>query len=114
MLRRDVTVTERPRFPIDARWRGTVNTGATVEMDVWVDIEGPTVSSISGREASALRRFLLGTLRGDRLRLVTLAAEASADTVSVFSARLAGDSLVGDYDTRFATTGARVFRRVPR
>ncbi len=114
MLRRDVTVTERPRFPIDARWRGTVNTGATVEMDVWVDIEGPTVSSISGREATALRRFLLGTLRRDRLRLVTLAAESSADTVSVFSARLAGDSLVGDYDARFATTGARVFRRVPR
>ncbi|WP_439642491.1 DUF4249 family protein [Gemmatimonas sp.] len=114
MLRRDVTVTQRSRFPIDARWRGTLSTGAAAEMDLWVDVEGQTVSSISGRETTALRRFLLGTLRGDRLRLVTLAAGSSADTVSVFSARLAGDSLVGDYDTRFATTGARVLRRDPR
>jgi hypothetical protein len=46
--------------------------------------------------------------------LVTLAAGSSADTVSVLTARLAGDSLVGSYDSRFATTGARVFRRIAR
>lgn len=38
----------------------------------------------------------------------------SADTVSVLTARLAGDSPVGRYDSRFATTGARVFRRIAR
>jgi hypothetical protein len=32
--------------------------------------------------------------------------------VAVFTARLAGDSLAGTYDGRFATTGPRVFRRV--
>ena len=114
MLRREVTVTERTRFPLDARWRGVTAAGATAEMDLWVDVEGATVSSVSGREVTALRRYLLGTLRGESLRLVTLTAGSSADTVSVFTARLAGDSLVGSYDGRFATTGARVFRRIAR
>jgi hypothetical protein len=114
MLRREVTVTERPRFPLDARWRGVTSTGAVAELDLWIDVEGRSVSSVSGREATGLRRFLLGTLRGENLRLVTLAAGSSADTVSLFTARLAGDSLVGSYDTRFAVTGARVFRRVER
>jgi hypothetical protein len=114
MLRREVSVTERIRFPLDARWRGVTSAGATAELDLWVDVEGPTVSSVSGREVTALRRFVLGTLRGESLRLVTLAAGSSADTVSVLTARLAGDSLVGSYDSRFATTGARVFRRVAR
>jgi hypothetical protein len=114
MLRREVSVTERTRFPLDARWRGVTSTGVTAEMDLWVDVEGPTVSSVSGREVTALRRYLLGTLRGESLRLVTLAAGSSADTVSVLTARLAGDSLVGSYDSRFATTGARVFRRIAR
>ena len=79
-----------------------------------MDVEGPTVSSVSGREATAPRRFLLGTLRDGTLRLVTLRAGSSADTVALFTARLAGDSLVGSYDTRFAITGARSFRRVAR
>jgi hypothetical protein len=114
MLRREVSVTERTRCPLDARWRGVTAAGATAEMDLWVDVDGPTVSSVSGREVTALRRYLLGTLRGESLRLVTLAAGSSADTVSVLTARLAGDSLVGSYDTRFATTGARVFRRIAR
>ena len=114
MLRREVSVTERTRFPLDARWRGVTGAGATVEMDLWVDVEGPTVSSVSGREVTGVRRSLLGTLRGESLRLVTLAAGSSADTVSVLTARLAGDSLVGSYDSRFATTGARVFRRITR
>ena len=114
MLRREVSVTERSRFPLDARWRGVTGAGAVAEIDLWVDVEGPTVSSVSGREVTALRRFVLGTLRGESLRLVTLAAGSSADTVSVLTARLAGDSLVGSYDNRFATTGARVFRRVAR
>ncbi len=114
MLRREVSVTERIRFPLDARWRGVTSAGATAELDLWVDVEGPTVSSVSGREVTALRRYVLGTLRGESLRLVTLAAGSSADTVSVLTARLAGDSLVGSYDSRFATTGARVFRRVAR
>jgi len=114
MLRREVSVTERARFPLDARWRGVTSTGALAEIDLWVDVEGPTVSSVSGREVTALQRFVLGTLRGESLRLVTLAAGSSADTVSVLTARLAGDSLVGSYDGRFATTGARVFRRTAR
>lgn len=114
MLRREVSVTERTRFPLDARWRGVTAAGATAELDLWVDVDGPTVSSVSGREVTALRRYVLGTLRGESLRLVTLAAGSSADTVSVLTARLAGDSLVGSYDSRFATTGARVFRRVAR
>ena len=114
MLRREVSVTERTRFPLDARWRGVTASGVTAEMDLWVDVDGPTVSSVSGREVTALRRYVLGTLRGESLRLVTLAAGSSADTVSVLTARLAGDSLVGSYDSRFATTGARVFRRVAR
>lgn len=114
MLRREVTVTERTRFPLDARWRGVTGAGVVAEMDLWVDVEGPTVSSVSGREVTALRRYMLGTLRGENLRVVTLAAGSSADTVSVLTARLAGDSLVGSYDSRFATTGARVFERIPR
>ncbi len=114
ILRREVTVTERTRFPLDARWRGVTSAGATAELDLWVDVEGPTVSSVSGREVTALRLYVLGTLRGESLRLVTLAAGSSADTVSVLTARLAGDSLVGNYDSRFATTGARVFRRIAR
>lgn len=114
MLRREVSVTERTRFPLDARWRGVTSAGTLAEIDLWVDVEGPTVSSVSGREVTALRRYMLGTLRGESLRLVTLAAGSSADTVSVLTARLAGDSLVGSYDSRFATTGARVFRRTAR
>ena len=114
MLRREVTITERTRFPLDARWRGVTEAGAVAEIDLWIDVEGPTVSSVSGRELTALRRYVLGTLRGESLRLVTLAASSSADTVSVLTARLAGDSLVGSYDSRFATTGARVFRRISR
>jgi hypothetical protein len=114
MLRREVSVTDRVRLPLDARWRGTTANGATAELDLWVDVEGPTVSSVSGREATAPRRFLLGTLRDGTLRLVTLRAGSSADTVALFTARLAGDSLVGSYDTRFAITGARSFRRVAR
>ena len=114
MLRREVTITERTRFPLDARWRGVTEAGAVAEIDLWIDVEGPTVSSVSGRELTALRRYVLGTLRGESLRLVTLAASSSADTVSVLTARLAGDSLVGSYDSRFATTGARVFRRIAR
>ena len=114
MLRRDVSVTQRARVPLDARWRGVNSGGAAAEMDLWVDVEAATVSSVSGREVIPTRRYLLGTLRGENLRLVTLVAGSSADTVSVFSARLAGDSLVGSYDSRFVTTGARVYRRVAR
>ncbi len=114
MLRRDVSVTERARFPLDARWRGQSDFGTTVELDLWVDVDGPTVSSVSGREVTSPRRYLLGTLRSESLRLVTLRTGSSADTLSIFTARLAGDSLVGTYDSRFATTGARVYRRVAR
>ena len=114
LLRREVTVTENTRFPLDARWRGVADSGQATEVDLWVDVQGPTVSSVSGREVTAARRFVLGTLRGETLRLVTLAAGSSADTVAVFTARLAGDSLSGTYDGRFATTGPRVFRRVVR
>jgi hypothetical protein len=114
LLRREVTVTENARFPLDARWRGVTASGQITDVDLWVDVEGPTVNSVSGREATSPRRYVLGTLRGETLRLVTLAAGSSADTVSVFTARLAADSLAGTYDGRFATTGPRVYRRIPR
>ncbi len=114
ILRRSITVTDRVRFPIDARWRGTNGAGATSELDLWIDVAGPTVSSVSGRVTTATARYLIGTLRDETLRLVTLNGISSADTVAVYSARVQGDSIVGSYDPRFETTGARVFRRVAR
>ena len=51
------------------------------------------------------------TLQSCRNSRVTLAAGSSANTVSIFTARLGGDSLIRSYDGRYATSGPRVHRR---
>ncbi len=117
ILRRDVTVDDRDRVPLDATWVGVGGSGisAGVEMDLWLEAPGPTISSVSGRVRTTADRYLLGTLRDDNsLRLATLAGAVNADTVALFTGRVLGDSLVGTYDPRFQTTGPRVFKRTTR
>jgi hypothetical protein len=109
----DVTTRRTDSAPIDARWTGTAANGGTVDLDLWIDDPGPNASSIAGRQRAPLR-YVLGTLAGETVRLATLAATSSADTVAFFTGRLAGDSLVGSYDRRFGTTGPTRFRRAPR
>jgi hypothetical protein len=113
LLRRDVTVRDLDRAPIDATWLGT--SGATsVEMDLWLETAGPTISSVSGKVRTSHNRFIVGTLEGESLRLITLAGISRRDTVSALVGRLAGDSIIGTYNPRFSTTGPTVFRRRPR
>jgi len=113
LLRRDVAVRDLDRAPLDATWQGTA--GATsVEMDLWLETAGPTISSVSGRIRTSANRFVVGTLQGENIRLVTLAGISRRDTVSALVGRLAGDSIVGTYNARFSTTGPTVFRRRPR
>ena len=66
---------------------------------------------MSGRERTGFRRFLIGTLEDDLLRLVTLIGSSGADTVAVFTARVAGDTIRGEYADRFDTEGPRVLVR---
>jgi hypothetical protein len=113
-LRRVVTVRERDRFPLDARWVGVAVSGEPVELDLWVESPGSPRASVSGRERLGLRRFLVGTLEGDQLRLVTLLGASSADTAALFTARVAGATITGTYDPRFGSGGARTFTRQPR
>jgi hypothetical protein len=113
LLRREVTVTERDRAPLDAAWRGTTAEGQVVTFDLWIDVAGPTVASVSGRR-QAPEQFVIGTLRDGNLRLAVLATRSSADTAALFSGRLQGDSLVGEWDGRFETRLPRVLRRSPR
>lgn len=109
----DVATTRPDRTPIDARWTGTAANGSTVDLDLWVDDPGPAASSLAGRQRQP-RRFVLGILAGETVRLATLVATSSADTLAFFTGRLAGDSLVGTYDRRFDTSGPTRFRRAPR
>jgi hypothetical protein len=111
--RREVSVTRQDRAPLDARWSGVTGAGTTVDLDLWIDAPGPTASSVSGRQRSP-ERFVVGTLVRDTVRLVTLAGTSSADTVAYFIGRLSGDSIVGRYDTRFASTGPVRWQRRPR
>jgi hypothetical protein len=113
-LRRVVTVTERDRFPLDARWVGVSATGNPVELDLWVESPGSPRASVSGRERLGQRRFVIGTLEGDQLRLVTMLGTSSADTAALFTARLAGGTITGTYDARFEGGGARTFTRQAR
>lgn len=113
LVRREVTVTDRDRAPLDAAWRGTTADGQPVTLELWIDAAGPSVASVSGRR-SAPEQFVLGTLQGDNLRLAVLATRSSADTAALFSGRLQGDSLAGTWDSRFDTRLPRVLRRGPR
>jgi hypothetical protein len=114
LLRREVTVLERDRFPLDARWRGVTASGTLVEYDLWVESMGAPRASVSGREQRGARRFLVGTLDGSQLRLVTLVGTSSADTAALFTGRVSGESITGSYDPRFETRGATQFVRQAR
>lgn len=117
LLRRDVDVRDLDRAPIDATWLGTAGT-APVEMDLWLETAGPTISSVSGRvrttPGTTAHRFVVGTLQGENIRLITLAGISRRDTISALVGRLAGDSITGTYNARFSTTGPTVFRKRPR
>jgi hypothetical protein len=112
--RRVVQVRERDRFPLDARWIGTTSTGSTVEHDLWIETPGTNASSVTGRVRTEANRYLFGTLVGETLRLATIRGISITDTVSFFIGRVSGDSIVGSYDGRFATTGPRSWRRAAR
>lgn len=114
VLRRDVSVLDVDRVPIDARWVGTSSAAVPVELDLWLETPGPTISSVSGRVRTTPNQFVVGTLQGESVRLITLAGISRQDTVASLVGRLADDSIVGTYNTRFATTGPTVFRRRPR
>lgn len=114
VLRREVTVLERDRLPLDARWRGTTSSGSLMEYDLWVESVGSPRSSVSGRERVGARRYLVGTLEGDQLRLVTLVGSSSADTAALFTGRVSGQAISGEYDRRFDTRGATQFTRRAR
>jgi hypothetical protein len=114
LLRRDVTVIERDRFPLDARWVGTTALGEPASYDLWVEAPGTPRSSVSGRERVGFRRFLIGTLEGDALRLVTLRGTSGTDTAALFTARVVGDTIRGEYAERFDTEGPTVLVRRAR
>jgi hypothetical protein len=120
LVRRHVTVTDRDKVPLDARWVGvTANSAARrVEMDLWLETAGPTLSSVSGRVRTdadrATDRFVVGTLQGDNIRLTALIGVSRSDTLWSLVGRVAGDSITGSYLPPFATDGPRVFRRQSR
>ena len=116
LLRRRVRVSELDRFPLDARWTGTADLGQPVTYDLWVETDGSPRASVSGREFRGTQpgRFLLGTLQGDQLRLVTLRGTSATDTAAYFTGRVSGDTISGAYDDRFEIGGARVLVRQPR
>lgn len=112
--RRIVQVRERDRFPLDARWIGRSENGTIVEHDLWIESPGANASSVTGRVRTEANRYLYGTLVGETLRLATLRGISITDTVAFFIGRVSGDSIVGSYDGRFATSGPRGWRRAPR
>lgn len=114
LVRRDVNVDDRDRTPLDARWVGVSASAEGVELDLWLEAPGPTISSVSGRVRTTPDRYIVGTLRDDNLRLTIIAGVGTSDTVSMFSGRLAGDSISGSYDPRFASNGPHLFRRQAR
>lgn len=120
LLRRDVTVVDRDKVPLDARWVGvTSNSAATrVDMDLWLESPGPTVSSVSGRVRTGgnrtTDRYVVGTVQGESIRLVALAAGSRADTIWSLVGKVAGDSITGSYALKFAIDGPKVFKRQSR
>lgn len=113
LVRREVSVVERDRTPLDAAWTGVTDNNLAVVFDLWVDVAAPAASSVTGRQRSP-EQFIIGTLAGENLRLALLSSRSSADTAALFSGRLLGDSLVGTWDARFDTRLPRVLRRAPR
>ncbi|MBU6366574.1 MAG: DUF4249 family protein [Gemmatimonadetes bacterium] len=116
LLRRDVTVTDVRRAPVEGSWRGTALLGASVSMELWREaLAAPTATAqLSGRQrVGGTDRYLLGSIRADTVRFAVLTGFYRSDTSAFFTGRLAGDSITGTYSTRFATDGPRVFRRVP-
>lgn len=113
ILRRDVTVRDRDVSPIDARWTAVGFGGGPVEMDLWLETPGPTTSSVSGRVRTADNQYIVGTLQGDQLRLITLVGITRRDTLSVFTGRIENDLLTGTYDLRIGT-GPTQWRKQPR
>ncbi len=114
LVRRDVAVTDVRRAPVEGTWTGTTFAGAPVTMALWREATPVATAQLSGRlRTGATDRYVLGSQRGDTVRLAVLAGFSLADTLSVFTGRLAGDSITGTYNPRFATDGARVFRRTP-
>ncbi len=98
LVRRNVAVTERDRFPLDARWVSVPRflNDQTIEYDLWIESPGTPRASVSGRERTGFRRYLIGTLEGDQLRLVTLEGFAVAE-MAVFTATVQGDTIRGSY-----------------
>ena len=113
ILRRDVSVRDRDVAPIDARWIASDFGQGGAEMDLWLETAGPTISTISGRVLTEADRYVIGTLQGQDVRLVTLAGISRRDTVSLFTGRLAGDALTGTYSPRFGV-GPTSWRRSAR
>lgn len=114
LVRRDVAVTDVRRAPVEGTWTGATFGGAPVSLALWREATPAAAAQLSGRQRTgATERYVLGSQRGDTVRLAVLAGFSRADTVSLFTGRLAGDSIAGTYSTRFATDGARVFRRAP-
>ena len=112
LLRRAVQVTERDRFPLDARWVGVNARGDSVAYDLWVETSGTPRSTVSGRERTGAQRFLIGTLEADRLRLATLGNARGTDTLALLDARVRGDTLQGTYAIVGDSLGAtRLVRR---
>jgi hypothetical protein len=99
---------------VEGTWTGATFAGAPVSLALWREATPAAAAQLSGRQRTgATERYVLGSQRGDTVRLAVLAGFSRADTVSLFTGRLAGDSIAGTYSTRFATDGARVFRRAP-
>ena len=112
VVRRDVTVTDAVRAPIDGRWLGTTSVGSAVTMNLWRESAGATASSLSGSQRiGTTDKYIVGTLQGETLRLATLAGIFKSDTVAFFTGRFAGDSITGTYSSRFAIDGPKTFRR---
>ena len=113
LVRRDVSVTASDRLPLDAAWSGVTSTGRAVTIDLWVDVADPAASSLTGRQRTP-ERFVLGIQQAETVRLAVLSTLSRADTAAYFVGRLAGDSLVGRWDSRFDATLPSVLRRGPR
>ena len=113
ILRRDVSVRDRDVAPIDARWTAVGFGGGPVEMDLWLETPGPTISSVSGRVRTTDNQYIVGTLQGDQLRLITLVGITRRDTLSIFTGRIENDLLTGSYDLRIGT-GPTQWRKQPR
>lgn len=112
LLRRDVAVTDVRRAPVEGSWGGATLLGVPVTMELWREATPAGAAQLSGRQRAGITdRYLLGSQRGDTVRVALLAGFYRGDTVSYFTGRLAGDSIAGTYSTRFATDGPRVFRR---